>query len=65
MVLHTPFDELERHLRLNEQCNHRLLIERQTPTPLLKEISTCNDYIAYPAPYPYAAMGDAQLGPAV
>lgn len=53
LLRHTPFDELERRLRLNEQCNHRLLIERQAPTQLLKDIPACNDYIAYPAPYTF------------
>jgi uncharacterized protein len=53
LLRHTPFDELERRLRLNEQCNHRLLIERQAPTQLLKDIPACSDYIAYPAPYTF------------
>ena len=53
LLRNTPFDEVERRLRLNEQCNHRLLIERQTPSQLLKEFPACNDYIAYPAPYTF------------
>lgn len=53
LLRHTPYDELERRLRLNEQCNHRLLIEHETPTQLLKDIPACADYIAYPAPYTF------------
>nr|MDQ3745254.1 alpha/beta hydrolase [Acidobacteriota bacterium] len=53
LLRHTPYDEMERRLRLNEQCNHRLLIERETPEQLLKEAPDCGDYIAYPAPYTY------------
>jgi len=50
---HTPYDELERRLKLNERCNHRLLIEKQTPEQLLKDIPDCADYISYPAPYTF------------
>ncbi|PYS79173.1 MAG: hypothetical protein DMF66_03725 [Acidobacteria bacterium] len=53
LLRHIPFDEMERRLRLNEQCNQRLLIERQTPEQLLKEMPACGDFIAYPAPYTY------------
>lgn len=53
LLQHIPFDEMERRLRLNEQCNHRLLIEREPPEQLLKEIPGCGDYIAYPAPYTF------------
>jgi pimeloyl-ACP methyl ester carboxylesterase len=53
LLRHVPYDELERRLRLNEQCNHRLLIERQTSTQVLKDIPACNDYISYPAPYTF------------
>jgi pimeloyl-ACP methyl ester carboxylesterase len=53
LLRRTPYDEMERRLRLNEQCNHRLVIERETPDQLLKEIPDCGDYITYPAPYTY------------
>ncbi len=53
LLRHTPYDELERRLKLNERCNHRLLIEKQTPEQLLKDIPDCSDYIAYPAPYTF------------
>jgi len=53
LLRQTPYDEIERRLRLNEQCNHRLLIERQTPTQVLKDIPACTDYIDYPAPHTF------------
>jgi len=53
LLRHTPYDELERRLKLNERCNHRLLIEKQTPEQLLKDIPDCADYISYPAPYTF------------
>jgi uncharacterized protein len=53
LLRHVPFDEMEQRLRLNEQCNHRLLVERETPEQLLKEMPSCGDYVAYPAPYTY------------
>lgn len=53
LLRHVPYDEMERGLRLNEQCNHRLLIEREPPEQLLKEIPACGDYVSYPAPYTY------------
>lgn len=48
-----PYDELERRLRLNEQCNHRLLIEKETPDQVLKDSPACKEFIDYPAPYTY------------
>jgi uncharacterized protein len=53
LLRHTPYDEMERRLRLDEQCNHRLLVERETPEQLLKEMPDCGEYISYPAPYTY------------
>jgi pimeloyl-ACP methyl ester carboxylesterase len=63
MLRNTPYDEMERRLRLNEQCNHRLLIEREPPDQLLKQAPDCGDYIAYPAPYTYMQQW-AALNPA-
>jgi pimeloyl-ACP methyl ester carboxylesterase len=64
LLRHTAYDEMEQRLRLNEQCNHRLLIERETPEQVLKEIPGCGDYITYPAPYTFmqqwAALNPAQ-----
>jgi len=53
LLLHIPYDEMERRLRTNERCNHRLLIERQTPEQILKDSPECSDFITYPAPYTY------------
>ena len=53
LLRHTPYDEMERRLRLGEQCNHRLLVERETPEQLLKEMPACGEYISYPAPYTF------------
>jgi len=64
LLRHTAYDEMEQRLRLNEQCNHRLLIERETPEQVIKEIPGCGDYITYPAPYTFmqqwAALNPAQ-----
>src|SRR5207245_5039799 len=46
-------DEMERRLRLNERCNHRLLIERQLPEEIYKDSPECRDFITYPAAYTY------------
>lgn len=53
LLSHTQYDELERRLRLNEECNHRLLIEKETPDEVLKNSPSCKDFIEYPAPYTY------------
>ena len=51
MLRHTPYDEVDRNMRLNELCNHRLLIDRQTPEQIIKETPPCQGHIEYPAPY--------------
>lgn len=48
-----PYDELDRDLRANERCNHRLLVEREAPEAILREDPACKDRIAYPAPNTY------------
>jgi len=48
-----PFDEMERKLRLNEVCNHRLLIEKQSFEDVVKNSPECRDYITFPAAYTY------------
>ena len=53
LLRHVPDDEMETRLRLNEQCNRRLLIERQSAEQLLKDVPACQDYIDYPAPHSY------------
>ena len=49
----TPYDELDRRMRTNERCNHRLLVEREAPEAILRDEPACKDWIAYPAPYTY------------
>src|ERR1051326_8062004 len=61
LLRHVPFDEMEQRLRLNEQCNHRLLVERETPEQLLKEMPSCGDYVAYPAPYTFIQQWGALI----
>jgi len=63
LLRHTPYDEMDRRLRANERCNHRLLIERQTPEQILKDSPDCADFITYPAPYTYMQQW-AALNPA-
>jgi hypothetical protein len=53
LLRHVPFDEMETRLRLNERCNHRLLIERQTADEILNDSPNCRDFITYPAAYTY------------
>jgi pimeloyl-ACP methyl ester carboxylesterase len=48
-----PYDERDRHIRLEELCNHRLLIERQTAEQVLKATPGCREAIDYPAPVSY------------
>jgi pimeloyl-ACP methyl ester carboxylesterase len=50
---HVPPDEIDRRMRLDELCNHRLLIERQTPETVLDAVPGCADHIEYPAPFTY------------
>ena len=53
VLAHVPYDEIERKLRMNERCNHRLLIEKQSFDDVVKDSPECRDYITYPAPYTY------------
>jgi uncharacterized protein len=48
-----PYDEIDRHQRLNEVCNHRLLIEKQSFDDVVKGMPQCRDYISFPASYTY------------
>jgi uncharacterized protein len=49
----TPPDEIDRRALLSEVCNHRLLIEKQTPEQLLRDLPSCRESIEYPAPYTF------------
>jgi uncharacterized protein len=53
LLSHTPVVELEQRRRLDELCNHRLLIERQSPAEVLKGERRCAEFIEYPAPATY------------
>jgi hypothetical protein len=50
---HVPADDIDRRMALDELCNHRLLIERQTPAAVLGAVPGCADHIEYPAPFTY------------
>jgi len=45
---HMPFDELDRHMRLVERCNHEALIEGRTD--VVRASPPCADHLSYPAP---------------
>ncbi len=47
---HAPFDEIDRENRLDEWCNHRLVIDRQAADQVNKENPACREHIEYPAP---------------
>jgi pimeloyl-ACP methyl ester carboxylesterase len=51
LLRHTPYDEVDRDMLLSERCNHRLLIEQQTPEQILEEMPQCQSRVSYPAPY--------------
>jgi hypothetical protein len=38
---------------LDERCNHRLLVEKQTPDATVGAIPGCADYVVYPAPFTF------------
>ena len=48
-----PFDEVDRHARMGERCNHDLLVEKRTPDAILAAHPECKEHIGYPAPHPY------------
>jgi pimeloyl-ACP methyl ester carboxylesterase len=50
---HVPADDLDRRMSLDELCNHRLLIEKQTPDAVLSAVPACAEHIDYPAPFTY------------
>jgi len=53
LLAHVPYDQMDRDMRLVELCNHRLLIERQTPEQILKVAPECAGHVTYPAPYTF------------
>ena len=49
-VLHgEAYDELERHLRLNDECNHALLVDGKDAADIIRARPECKDEITYPA----------------
>ena len=52
-----PFDEIDAAMRADEVCNHRFLIEKQTPD------ASCHDQTTYPAPATFMQQW-AALNPA-
>jgi pimeloyl-ACP methyl ester carboxylesterase len=53
MLARLPYDEIDRRARLNEICNHRLLIEKQSFDEVVKNAPECRDYVTYPAASTY------------
>ena len=53
LLAHVPYDEMDRRARINERCNHLLLIEKQTFDDVVKASPECRDYVTYPAAYTY------------
>jgi len=48
---HMPYDELDRHMRLVERCNHEGLIEKRTD--VVRASPECADHLGYPASLAY------------
>ncbi len=53
LLARTPYDEIERRLSLNEVCNHRMLIAKESFDEVVRSNPACRDFISYPAPYTY------------
>lgn len=53
LLAHRPYDEIDRGMRLDEACNHQLLIEKRTPDVILTDTPSCADHITYPAPFTF------------
>jgi pimeloyl-ACP methyl ester carboxylesterase len=64
MVLaHVPYDEMDRRMMLDERCNHRLLVDKQSPEAILATTPACADHISFPAPFTFVQEW-ADLNPA-
>src|SRR5262249_15829077 len=50
ILAHTPPDEIDRRMMLDERCNHALLVDKQAPATILAATPACADHLAYPAP---------------
>jgi len=45
LLLGHGFDEADRFVRLTERCQHRFLIEKQTPGQVIREMPDCKDSV--------------------
>lgn len=45
LLLGTPYDVADRSVRLTELCQHRFLIEKQTPEQVVKEAPECKEHV--------------------
>jgi pimeloyl-ACP methyl ester carboxylesterase len=53
LLAHVPYREIDRSLRLDEQCNHRLLVEKRRPDTIVAANAACADHVTYPAPFTF------------
>jgi dienelactone hydrolase len=53
LLAHVPYDEMERKLRINERCNHRLLVDKQPFDEIVKASPECRDFVTFPASSAY------------
>lgn len=44
-LLDVPYDEIDRRVRVIERCQHRFLIEKQTPEQILKDSPECKESV--------------------
>jgi pimeloyl-ACP methyl ester carboxylesterase len=63
LLAHRPYDEIDRGMRLDEVCNHQLLIEKRRPETILAAHANCADHISYPAPFTFVQQW-ADVNPA-
>jgi pimeloyl-ACP methyl ester carboxylesterase len=63
LLAHVAYDEMDRRARINERCNHRMMIEQQSFDTIVKDSPECRDYITYPASDRYMQQW-AALNPA-
>ncbi|HEY7402671.1 MAG TPA: alpha/beta hydrolase [Candidatus Angelobacter sp.] len=45
LILGHGYDEADRAVRITERCQHRFLIEKQTPEQVIKEMPDCKDSV--------------------
>jgi pimeloyl-ACP methyl ester carboxylesterase len=53
-LLDVPYDEIDRTARVTERCQHRFLVEKQTPEEILKDSPECKASVkTFGVPYTY------------